>query len=168
MARRGRPARWWHHTNFTVPWRASPNLAAMRRMLLMVVATAGLAIPAQAAGPDGTYRGQAKSLQSDFRYGKVIVKVKRSKVTYLEIEGVTTTGCGGYMDVVFAPNDPDTQIIGGSAKIRNGRFTVKYRPSRDIEDQDTFIKARFRGGRVSGTFESMSLCQNAGRFTATR
>ena len=139
----------------------------MRRCLAVLI-LAGLAVPAVAAGPDGTYRGQAKSLESDFRYGKVLVKVRNAKVTSLKIESVTTTGCGGFMTVVFAPNDPETQIIGGSARIKNGRFTVKYRPVRDIEDQDTFITARFKGGTVTGRFESGSLCQNAGRFTAKR
>jgi hypothetical protein len=137
--------------------------------MFLVVATLGaLAIPAQAAGPDGTYKGQAKSLKSDFRYGKVTFKVRGSKVTKAIIEGVTTTGCGGFMSVVFAPGDPETQIVSGSAKIKNGRFSVKYRPVRDIEDQATTIKARFSGGKVTGTFESGDLCVNDGRFTATR
>lgn len=140
----------------------------MRRIALALTTLAVLAVPAVAAGPDGTYRGQAKSLESDFRYGKVTVKVRSGRVTHLKIEAVTTTGCGGFMDVVFAPRDPETQIIGGSARIKNGRFTVKYRPVRDIEDQDTFIDARFKAGKVTGKFESMSLCQNAGRFTAKR
>ena len=140
----------------------------MRRPLALLILLAGLTVPAAAAGPDGVYRGQAKSLESDFRYGKVTVKVKNAKVTYLKIAAVTTTGCGGFMDVVFAPGDPETQIIGGSARIKNGKFTVKYRPVRDIEEQDTFINATFKGGRVTGKFESLGYCSNAGRFTARR
>jgi hypothetical protein len=141
----------------------------LRSIVLALLAVAVCAVPALAAGFNGTYKGQAKSLESDFRYGKVTVRVKNNKLTFLKIEAVTTTGCGGFMDVVFAPSDPETQIIGGSAKIKpGGKFTVKYRPVKDIEDQDTFINATFKGGKVTGKFESMSLCSNAGRFTAKR
>lgn len=145
-----------------------PRMRTRRSALIAVVAAAAAAVPALAAGVDGTYRGQARSLESDFRYGKVLVRVKNGRVKYLKIEAVTTTGCGGFMDVVFAPADPDTKIIGGSARIRNGRFTVKYRPDRTVEDQDTYIDARFRSGRVTGKFQSMRLCNNEGRFTARR
>ena len=140
----------------------------LRSILVAAGVAAATSVPALAAGFDGTYRGQARSLESDFRYGKVTVKVKNNRVNHLEIEGVTTTGCGGFMDVVFAPDDPETQIIGGSRKIVNGRFKVRYRPVRSIEDQDTTITARFVGGRVTGTFASKDLCVNAGRFTAKR
>lgn len=138
-----------------------PAAAALAAALLA-------AVPALAAGPNGTYRGSAKALEGNFRYGKVLVEVKAGKVRYLKIEAVTTTGCGGFMDVVFAPGDKDMRIIGGSAKIKNGKFTVKYRPYEPVEEQDTFINARFKGGKVTGKFESMSLCSNAGRFTAKR
>lgn len=140
-----------------------------RSTLFVVVLVAALAVPAQAAGPDGVYRGQAKSLESDFRYGKVTVRVRSRNVRKLEIEAVTTTGCGGFMTVVFAPDDPETKIVSGSARIKaDGRFFVRYRPVESIEDQATTIRARFGGGRVSGTFKSGGLCVNAGRFTAKR
>lgn len=141
----------------------------LRSIVLAVAIVAIASIPAFAAGWAGTYKGRATNLDGDFRYGKVTVKVNnKNKVTYLEIESVTTTGCGGNMTVVFAPNDPETQIIGGSAKIKDGRFTVKYRPVRDIEDQDTFISARFKGNKVTGKFQSLGYCENEGKFTATR
>ena len=140
----------------------------MNRSIALLTLFAAMTVPAAAAGPNGTYRGKATNMDRDFNYGKVLVKVRNNKVTSLKIEAVTTTGCGGFMDVVFAPSDPETQIIGGSAKITNGRFTVKYRPMRDIEDQDTFITARFKAGKVTGRFESMSICSNEGRFTAKR
>lgn len=140
----------------------------LRSAALAVLACTTVAVPALAAGFDGTYKGQAKSLESDFRYGKVTVRVRDNKVRKLVIEGVTTTGCGGFMDVVFAPGDPDTKILAGSARIRNGRFSVRYRPVADIEDQETRITATFKGSRVTGKFESGDLCVNAGRFTARR
>lgn len=140
-----------------------------RSTLFLLVLAAAVAVPAQAAGVNGTYRGQAKSLESDFRYGKVLARVKSNNVRYLEIEAVTTTGCGGFMDVVFAPSDPETKIVGGSTRIKaDGRFFVKYRPVESIDDQTTTIRARFRAGKVTGTFKSGSLCVNAGRFTAKK
>lgn len=140
----------------------------MRRIALLAACALAAATTPALAGFDGTYRGKATNLKGDFKYGKVIFKVKNNRVTYAEIEGVTTDGCGGYMDLVFAPKDPETQIIGGSAAIKGGKFTVKYRPVRDIEDQDTFINATFKGGKVTGKFQSLGLCQNEGRFTAKR
>lgn len=140
-----------------------------RSMLFVLVLVAAVTVPAQAAGVNGTYRGQAKSLESDFRYGKVTVRVMTGKVRKLEIQAVTTTGCGGFMDVVFAPSDPETRIVAGSARIKaDGRFFVKYQPVASIEDQTTTIRARFGGGKVTGTFKSGGLCVNAGRFTAKR
>ena len=144
---------------------------SMRRSLaLLTLLTAlalGLAAPAL-AGTAGTYKGKATSMDRDFKYGGVTMKVRGGKVTSLVIKAVTTTGCGGFMDVVFAPRDPETRIVSGSARLKNGRLSVKYRPVADIEDQTTEIKARIRGSKVTGTFESGALCSNAGRFTAKR
>jgi major membrane immunogen (membrane-anchored lipoprotein) len=140
----------------------------LRSTLFVLVVAAAVAVPAHAAGPNGNYRGKATSLDRDFNYGKVTVRVKNNKVRFLKIEAVTTTGCGGFMDVVFAPDDPATKIIGGSATIKNGRFSVKYLPYDEVEDQSTSITARFSGGKVTGTFESGSICGNAGRFTAKK
>jgi hypothetical protein len=127
---------------------------------------ASLALPAVAGA--ATYRGKATSTDRSFKYGKVTVRTRGSRVTKIEIESVTTSGCGGLMTVVFAPNDPETEIVKGSARIRDGRLSVTYRPVRSVEDQTTTIKARFSGGRVTGTFESGDLCVNDGRFTARR
>ena len=142
----------------------------MHRMPLVLALVALLALPSTvgAASVDGTYKGRATNMDRDFRYGKVTMKVKRGKITYLEVEAVTTTGCNGFMDVIFAPKDSETQIVSGSARIRGGRFSVKYRPVRDIEDQTTTMKGRVRGGKVTGTFKSGDLCVNEGRFTAKR
>ena len=136
--------------------------------LIALLALLALPTTVGAAAVDGTYKGRATNMDRDFRYGKVTMRVRSGKVTKLAIESVTTTGCGGFMSVIFAPNDPETQIVEGSARIRRGRLSVKYRPVRDIEDQTTTIKARVRGGRVTGTFASGDLCSNGGRFTAKR
>ncbi len=129
-----------------------------------------LALPASvgAASSAGTYRGKATGLDGKFRYGKVTMKVRGTRVSSLKIEAVTTTGCGGFMTLVFAPSDSETQIVKGSATLRDGRLSVTYRPVKSIEDQTTTITARVRGGKVSGTFRSRGLCSNDGRFTAKR
>ncbi|HEX8205751.1 MAG TPA: hypothetical protein VF587_06815 [Solirubrobacteraceae bacterium] len=135
--------------------------------LLTLVAALGLAAPA-VAGTSGTYKGRATNMDRDFKYGKVTMKVRGGKVTSLAIKAVTTTGCGGFMDVIFAPNDPETQIVSGSARLRSGRLSVTYRPVKSIEDQTTTIRARVKGGKVTGTFKSGDLCVNEGRFTARK
>jgi hypothetical protein len=141
----------------------------MRRTLLSLalLAALALAVPAE-AGTAGTYKGRATNMDRDFKYGKVTMKVRAGKVTSLKIESVTTTGCGGFMSVIFAPNDPETQIVKGSARLRDGRLSVTYRPVRDIEDQTTTIKARIVGSKVTGTFASGDMCVNEGRFTARK
>ncbi|CAN5643337.1 hypothetical protein BH10ACT11_BH10ACT11_07140 [soil metagenome] len=137
-------------------------------LLLSVLGLLLIAVPAS-AGTAGTYKGKATSMDRDFNYGKVTMKVRGGKVTSLVIEGVTTSGCGGFMDVVFAPKDRDTKIVKGSARIKtHDRLSVTYRPLRSIEDQVTTIKAHFTGSKVSGTFKSGTLCNNRGRFTAKK
>ncbi len=140
----------------------------LRKVLaLCIVAVLALAVSASAAGTT-TYKGRATNTAGDFKYGKVTMKVRGAKVTSLTIEAVTTSGCGGFMTVVFAPSDPETQITKGSARLVGGRLSVTYRPVKDIEDQTTTIRARVRGGRVTGTFASGDLCGNEGRFSARR
>jgi hypothetical protein len=139
------------------------------RTTLLTATIAALALTASApAAGTATYTGRATNKAGDFRYGKVTMKVRGTRVTTLKIEAVTTTGCGGFMSVIFAPSDPETQITKGSATLRAGRLSVTYRPVRSIEDQTTTISARVRNGKVTGTFASGDLCVNEGRFTAKR
>jgi hypothetical protein len=144
--------------------------ARLPSVLVMVAAVTSLAIPTAvgAATSAGNYRGKATSTDGRFNYGKVTMKVRGTRVTSLKIDAVTTTGCGGFMTLVFAPSDRATQITKGSATLRNGRLSVTYRPDKSVEDQTTTISARIRGGKVSGTFRSGALCGNEGRFTAKR
>jgi hypothetical protein len=136
---------------------------------LAVAAAVCLALPTGvgAAASTTTYRGMATGTDG-FKYGKVIMKVRRNKVTSVKIESVTTTGCGGFVTLVFAPSARATQITRGSARLHNGRLSVTYRPVKSIEDQTTTLRARVRGGKVRGTFKSGDMCTNAGRFTARR
>jgi major membrane immunogen (membrane-anchored lipoprotein) len=137
-------------------------------MLLALVVLLALPTAVGAASADGTYKGRATSMDRSFKYGKVTMKVRGGKVRNLKIEAVTTTGCGGFMTLVFAPSDPSTQITKGSAKLKNGRLSVTYRPDKTVEDQTTTISARVKGGKVTGQFASGDLCGNEGRFTAKR
>ena len=140
----------------------------VHRHLLIVIALLALAAAPAGAASVVTYKGKATSLDRSFKYGKVTIKRRGEKVTSIKIESVTTTGCGGFMTVVFAPSDPELEIVSGSARIRNGKLSVTYRPTRDVEDQTTTIKATFKGSKVTGRFESGDLCGNEGRFTASR
>lgn len=144
----------------------------MRRPAAFVLAaltTAALASPA-AAGPTTTYRGKATSKDRSFRYGKVTLKVRDQKVTNLKIESVTTNGCAGVtaINIVFAPGSRGQQIVGGSARIKKGRFVVSFRPDRTVEEQVVSIRATITKRSASGIFESVGICTNEGRFTAKR
>ncbi|WP_354698134.1 hypothetical protein DSM112329_03799 [Paraconexibacter sp. AEG42_29] len=149
----------------------------IRHVLPIAVLLGTLAVPA-AAGPIRTYTGKATATDGRFRYGKVIVKTNGTKVTKIEIQAVTTIGCGGFMTVVFAPGDPEIQITKGSATIKGGKFSVRYRPVRSVEEQETEIKATITAKSVTGgTFKSGDLstpapldglCANGGRFSAKR
>ena len=143
----------------------------MRRLTitaaLVLTGAATLAAPAT-AGPSVTYKGRATNMDRDFRYGSVRVVVRDGRVRKVTIESVTTSGCGGFMTVVFAPGDPDTKILTGSTRIRGGRFSVKYQPEPSVDDQTTTMRARITRSSVTGTFSSGDLCVNEGRFTARR
>lgn len=140
----------------------------LRLPVLVLACSALISAGAAPAASAATYKGQATSTDTSFTYGAVKVVTKGAKVTKLTIESVTTTGCGGFLTLVFAPADADTEIVKGSAKIKRGKLSVTYRPDKTVEDQTTTIKATFKGSRVTGTFSSGSLCVNEGRFTAKR
>ncbi len=141
----------------------------MRRIVPALALAVCLALPTTVGAANTvTYKGRATSTDKDFKYGKVTMKVRGGKVLTLKIEAVTTTGCGGFMTVVFTPAYPGTQIVKGSARLRDGRLSVTYRPDKTVEDQTTTMKALVRNGKVTGTFKSGDLCGNEGRFTAKR
>jgi len=139
-------------------------------LLAVLAAAACLTLPASVgAASTVTYKGRATDTGGKFKFGKVTVKVRGQKVTNVTIEAVTTTGCGGFMTLVFAPSNKETFITKGSATLKDGRLAVTYRPVKDIEDQTTTLRAKVRGGKVTGgTFKSGGICVNAGRFTAKR
>jgi hypothetical protein len=136
-------------------------------LVLTIGLLGALAVPAT-AGPAKTYTGKATSTDRSFRYGKVTVKTAGKKVTLVKIEGVTTTGCGGFMSVIFSPGSKGVQITKGSATIKGGKLAVTYRPTSEVPTQKTELKATITASTVTGTFKSGELCENAGRFSAKR
>jgi len=150
---------------------AGGTVPRMRPALVPLTLVAAIALAAPAtAGSTATYKGRATSTDKSFKYGKVTVRTKGSKVTNLKIESVTTNGCAGVsaITIVFAPGNRDQEIVGGSATIKKGKLTVSFRPDKTVEEQITSIRATFKGKSVTGQFESVGICTNAGRFTAKR
>lgn len=141
----------------------------MRPALLLTIAGASLAlaVPATAAAPQ-TFKGKATGVDGKFRYGNVTMKVSGAKLKTLKIESVTTTGCGGFMNVVITPGVEGSRITKGSATIKGGRLSLTYVPTIDVAEQATTVKATITGRTVKGTFKSGPLCENEGRFSAKR
>lgn len=109
------------------------------------------------------WSGQAFSLQSDFRYGKVSFTTSGSTMRNLKIEGVTTSGCGGYKSVIVP-----------KLKIKGGKFSANYIPFPGLNDR-IIVRGSIKGSRASGVFAEgpidvgkAPVCQNSGRFTARR
>lgn len=114
---------------------------------------------------------RTNSPDKTFKYGKVTMHVKDRRVRTLKIESVTTNGCAGVsaMAIVFAPSSQAQKIVGGSAKLsKSGRLIVSFRPDKTVEEQIVSIRATVKKASASGTFESVGICTNAGRFTAKR
>src|SRR3712207_7384589 len=74
----------------------------MRLRLIVIAVFVALAVAAvaHAAPRSGAWKGQATSTDTDFKYGKVSFRVKGNTVRNLKIEGVTVSGCGGFMTIV--------------------------------------------------------------------
>ena len=131
--------------------------AHVRRLSPLVLCLLALAVPALAmAAPAGSYKGQATAMDGKFKYGKVTFKVKGSTIRDLRIEGVTTSGCGGFKDVIV----PKLTITGN-------RFSGTYKPVPGVDDKIT-VKGSFSGSRATATFKEGPTCVNRGRFTAKR
>ena len=137
-----------------------------RMLAAALLCAALLATPAVAATL--TYKGKATSTDGTFKYGKVTVRIANGTVTKIEIQSVTTSGCGGFMTVVYSKGYPGSKITKGSPKVRSGKFNFTYMPTTDVEDQTTLFKGTVTKSRVTGTFKSGVLCGNAGKYTARR
>ena len=135
---------------------AMPNLGEliMKRAVLLLVAAMMIPLGASA---DSNWRGTSTNLTGNFNYGPVTFKVSGNKIVKFKIEGVTTSGCGGYKNVLV----PRITIK------KNKTFSVVYTPIPGIDDK-VRVKGKFNGNKVTGTFSEGPLCSNAGKFRATR
>jgi|SRR3712207_5763917 len=129
----------------------------MRRRLtviaLLCLLTVAVAV-AEAAPQAGAWRGQATSMDTDFKYGKVSFRVVGNTIRNLKIEGVTTTGCGGFKDV-FVPK----------LTIKGTKFSGSYKPVPDVDDV-IIVRGTITSRSAKATFSEGPTCQNKGRFTA--
>lgn len=118
------------------------------------------ATPALAA----RWTGKATNLAGDFNYGKVTFTTSGSTMKNLVIEGVTTSGCGGYKSVIVP-----------KLKIRGGKFSASYFPLGRSYNDVILVSGTIRGSKATGRFSEgphdpakPPLCQNKGKFTASR
>ena len=129
----------------------------MRRRLtviaLLCLLTVAVAV-AEAAPQAGAWRGQATSMDTDFKYGKVSFRVVGNTIRNLKIEGVTVTGCGGYKDV-FVPK----------LTIKGTKFSGSYKPVADVDDV-IIVRGTITSRSAKGTFTEGPTCEGKGRFTA--
>ena len=125
--------------------------------IVLVIAVCLLAAMPAAAGAaveQGAWAGRATSMKGDFKYGKVTFRVKGKTMRNLTIEGVTTSGCGGFKSVIVP-----------KLTIKGTRFTGAYAPVPGVDDIIS-VNGTIKNGKAKGTFSEGPLCQNAGRFTA--
>lgn len=108
------------------------------------------------ASADTTWRGTSTNMSGNFNYGRVSFKVSGKRIRNFIVEGVTTSGCGGYKNVVVP-----------RINIKNGKFSAVYTPIPGINDKIR-VKGKFSGTKATGTFSEGPLCSNAGKFKATR
>ena len=123
-------------------------LAALTLFAALPAADAGAAVKA------GQWAGKATNIDRDFNYGKVTFRVKGNTMRNLVIRAVTTSGCGGFKDVVVP-----------KLTIKGNRFTGAYQPVPGVDDIIS-VNGTFKGNTAKGVFSEGPLCQNAGRFTA--
>lgn len=134
------------------------RLADMSKTLLTLatayfVSCSFLVAPADAAS---RWKGSSTNTIGTFNYGAVSFTVEGKQIKNFLIEGVTTSGCGGYKNV-FVPR----------IRISGSKFSVAYRPLPGYDDVIR-VSGRFNGATASGTFKEGNLCSNAGKFTARR
>jgi hypothetical protein len=125
----------------------------MKQVLLALVVSILIPLGARA---DTSWKGTSTNMSGNFNYGPVTFTVRGNKIRNFKIEGVTTSGCGGYKNVVVP-----------SIKIRGKKFSAVYIPIPGIDDKIR-VKGSFNGNKATGTFSEGPLCSNAGKFKATR
>jgi hypothetical protein len=135
----------------------------MYKGTLAVLAAAAFLVTGATPALAAKWTGKATNLAGDFNYGKVTFTTSGSTMKNLVIEGVTTSGCGGYKSVIVP-----------KLKIRGGKFSASYVPVPGLNDVIR-VRGTIRGSRASGQFSEgpldiskPPLCQNKGKFTASK
>lgn len=146
------------HEHSPAPIRTTSTLLQRLRAQFILIASAIIIIAAQGSHSFAAdkWEGRATNLKGDFKYGKVTFTVSGSRIKNLQIEAVTTSGCGGFKNVIVP-----------SVKIRKTRFSASYRPIPGIDDI-VRVSGTISNGKARGTFSEGPLCVNAGKFSAKR
>lgn len=143
----------------------------MRKLtVLALLSAAFVAAPAGAATTALTYKGQATSTDRSFKYGKVTIKRKGTKVTNIEIKAVTANCSGQSLlrTIVFRAGNRDHKVISGSPTIKGGKMKLTFLPEASVEDVQDTIEIKFSGSKATGKFVEKGLCSAGGVFTAKR
>ncbi|MFM1847178.1 MAG: hypothetical protein RL417_652 [Pseudomonadota bacterium] len=125
---------------------------------ILLVVLVGSLCAAPSVEAQSSWRGTSTNMAGNFNYGPVSFKVRSGFVRNFLVEGVTTSGCGGYKSVIVP-----------KIKIRGRTFKGTYRPIPGIDDVirvNGKFDSKFK--RASGTFSEGPLCVNAGKFSARK
>jgi hypothetical protein len=111
---------------------------------------------ASTAVAQSRWKGTSTNMSRNFNYGPVSFTLRGRTIKDFKVEGVTTSGCGGFKNVVVP-----------RIAVRGNRIRATYRPIPGIDD---FIRVNgtILGSRASGTFSEGPLCVNAGRWSARK
>ena len=124
------------------------------RLLVIAVLLCMSTAVADAAPRSGAWKGQATSTDTDFKYGKVSFRVSGKTVRNLKIEGVTVSGCGGFMTIVVP-----------KLTIKGTKFSGSYKPVPD-SDQIIIVTGTITSRSAKAKFTAGPTCVGEGRFTA--
>jgi hypothetical protein len=109
------------------------------------------------------WTGKTTNTKGHFNHGKVTFSTSGSTMKNLIIEGVATSGCGGYKRVIVP-----------KLKIKGSKFSAVYVPISDLNDVIR-VAGTISGSKASGRFSEgpldigkPPLCQNSGKFTARK
>ena len=124
------------------------------RLAVIAVLLCTVTPVAEAAPRAGAWKGRATSTDTDFKYGKVSFRVKGKTVRNLKIEGVTVSGCGGFMTIVVP-----------KLTIKGTKFSGSYKPVAD-SDQIIIVTGTITRRSAKAKFTAGPTCVGEGRFTA--
>jgi hypothetical protein len=136
-------------------------MTLLRRLLLVCLATALVAVPVALAAGNGKYKGTIKGDDSL----DVTVKVKDNRVT--KFTGSVYASCG-LSNFIITVAYPPAGKKGATAKIKDGKFKVVFRGSPDVEDDKRTVTGKFNGKKVSGSIKVEGPCSADEQYSAKR